>query len=108
MSKLVRDKIPEIIENYGKTPIYHIAKKEEMLDLLLAKLKEELLELQNAETREEQLEEQADVWEVEETIKKLFFLPLNIIDGEKAYNIMIKKNKERGGFSKGIVLDGVE
>ncbi len=41
-NKLIRDRIPGIIEKSGKHLIYRIAKGEELLDLLNAKLYEEL------------------------------------------------------------------
>lgn len=52
MSKLVRDKIPEIIrQNDGREPKTHLVEnKEELLDLLLwPKLTEEIGELRSAE-----------------------------------------------------------
>ncbi len=108
MSKLVRDKIPEIIEKSGKIPIYHKVSKKEMLDLLTDKLKEELLELQNAKTKEEKFEEQADVWEVMDAIRKAFYLKVNLPEWAEIYQIQNKKRRERGGFSKRIVLDEVK
>lgn len=52
MSKLVRDKIPEIIrENDGQEPNIHlVASEEELLTLLIGpKLSEEVSELRSAE-----------------------------------------------------------
>ena len=58
--KLVRDRIPEIIIEDGRTPIYHIADKEEYKRELFRKVKEEL-----AEFREDPcVEEVADLVEV--------------------------------------------
>ena len=42
--KLVRDRIPEIIIEDGRTPIYHIADKEEYKRELFRKVEEELAE----------------------------------------------------------------
>lgn len=46
MGKLVRDKIPEIIKEDGKTPITRILDDEEYLDELDIKLSEEVQEYQ--------------------------------------------------------------
>lgn len=42
--KLIRDRIPEIIEKSGREPIYRVAEGDELLYLLNAKLNEELNE----------------------------------------------------------------
>jgi predicted house-cleaning noncanonical NTP pyrophosphatase (MazG superfamily) len=56
--KLVRDKIPTIIEQNDETPITHAASEEEYGQRLLTKLEEEVREYQ--EGRE--LEELADIF----------------------------------------------
>ena len=60
MGKLVRDKIPEIIKNDGKTPIIEILSNEEYLLELDKKLNEEVAEYQ----ADKSIEEMADILEV--------------------------------------------
>ena len=57
MGKLVRDKIPEIIKNDGKTPIVEILSDEDYLKELDKKLNEEVAEYQ----ADKSIEEMADV-----------------------------------------------
>lgn len=60
MGKLVRDKLPEIIKNDGKTPIIEILSNEDYLKELDRKLNEEVAEYQ----ADKSIEEMADVLEV--------------------------------------------
>ena len=60
IGKLVRDKIPEIIKNDGKTPIIEILSNEDYLKELDKKLNEEVAEYQ----ADKSIEEMADVLEV--------------------------------------------
>ncbi|MEG2917834.1 MAG: nucleoside triphosphate pyrophosphohydrolase [Clostridium sp.] len=96
--KLVRDKIPAIIEADGKQCDVVIAQKEEMGELLEKKLMEEVGEY----IADKNLEELADVMEV------LFGLAKNLGYSEEE---LIEKRRvkfeERGGFMEGIVLKGV-
>ncbi|MEG2411517.1 MAG: nucleoside triphosphate pyrophosphohydrolase [Clostridium sp.] len=96
--KLVRDKIPAIIEADGKQCDVVIAPKEEMGDLLEKKLMEEVGEY----IADKNLEELADVMEV------LFGLAKNLGYSEEE---LIEKRRvkfeERGGFMEGVVLKGV-
>ena len=97
MGKLVRDKIPEIIEADGKTPITRILDQEEYLAELDTKLNEEVAEYQG----DKSLEEMADVLEV------LFA----ICEGrgysiEELMQVKQKKQEERGGFQKRIFWEG--
>lgn len=63
MGKLVRDRIPEIIEGSGRTPEVRVLSADEYAAALLAKLQEEVDELVAA-SPEDQLEEAGDVYEV--------------------------------------------
>ena len=60
MGKLVRDRIPEIIKNDGKTPIIEILSNEDYLNELDKKLNEEVAEYQ----ADKSIEEMADILEV--------------------------------------------
>lgn len=98
-NKLVRDKIPEIIEKDNKKCIYEIAEKQEHYLLLETKLKEEVNEF----LEDKNIEELADVMEV------LFGLADNLgYSEEDLLKVREEKKEERGGFKKGIVLKGVE
>ncbi len=59
-NKLVRDRIPEIIKNAGKTPVTHILSDDEYLSELDKKLNEEFTEYQ----ADKSIEELADMLEV--------------------------------------------
>jgi predicted house-cleaning noncanonical NTP pyrophosphatase (MazG superfamily) len=97
-NKLVRDKIPQIIEISGSKCEIRIADKEEHYDLLEEKLKEEVGEF----LEDKNIEELADVMEV------LFGLAENL--GYREEDLVRKreeKREERGGFKEGIVLERV-
>ncbi len=66
-NKLVRDKIPEILDEKGVSYEKRIASPEEYRIKLIKKLAEEVKEFQEAGN----LEELADVMEVVEALKKL-------------------------------------
>lgn len=97
-NKLVRDKIPDIIEKNNEIPITKILTDEEYKDSLKEKLLEEYNEVVNA-SGNELLEELADMLEVIDAIAKTEDKTLNDI-------IRVKDNKKnkRGGFDKKIFL----
>lgn len=93
--KLVRDKIPEIIESSGRACHYRIASDDDYKHLLIEKLDEEVAEYKESGS----LEELADVIEV--------LIALANIEGYSESELMdvnYKKRKARGGFIKRIVL----
>lgn len=94
-NKLVRDKIPQILDAKGAVYEKRIASPEEYKSELIKKLLEEAEEFQ----KEGSLEELADVIEVVEALKKL-------PDYSNVENIRIKKREERGGFDERIILKG--
>ena len=101
-NKLVRDRIPEIIEGNGEEPITRILNDEEYRSELIKKLNEEYDEVVNP-SEENINEEHADMLEVIESIAN--------IQNKNLDNIMIEKEKKknkRGGFSKKIFLEGVK
>lgn len=98
-NKLVRDKIPEIIEEQGKSCEIEIASKEDIGELLEKKLMEEV----NEYLADKNLEELADVMEV------LFGLANHLgYTEEELLEKRMRKLEERGGFREGIVLKGVK
>ncbi|MDB5163525.1 MAG: phosphoribosyl-ATP pyrophosphohydrolase [Candidatus Saccharibacteria bacterium] len=99
--KLVRDKIPEIVESQGKkAKIKVLTDDNEYLEALLSKLIEEANELALAETEENQAEELADVMEVIESILILKRLSLNDIA-----QVQEQKREKRGGFKERLLMD---
>lgn len=97
-NKLVRDKIPQVIEAEGKKYDIRIADKKEHYELLEAKLKEEVDEF----LQDKNLEELADIMEV------LYGLADNLGYSEEELNKKrIEKREKRGGFKEGVVLERV-
>lgn len=94
--KLVRDRIPEIIQERGDVPIVHEAGLEEYKQALHAKLVEEMDEY----LKSEETEELADLLEVIHALSALQGTPR-----EQLQFIQTKKSQERGGFEKRIILD---
>ena len=97
-NKLVRDRIPEIIETAGKTCTTEILTDAWYIDMLDSKLNEELAEYQESKS----LDELADLLEVIQAVAKAHGWTLD--DLEK-----VRENKaiERGGFEKRILLKEV-
>ena len=95
-NKLVRDQIPELIKNCGKTCITKIVSdRAERQILLRSKLLEEFEEY----CEEPSLEELADIAEV------VFALAAELgYDQANLFAAADKKRAERGGFSAGVVL----
>ena len=56
-NKLIRDKIPQIIKNNGKTPTTKILPEDEYITEICKKTQEELTEYLEADTKEHKLEE---------------------------------------------------
>ena len=101
-NKLVRDKIPEIIENSGENPVIRVLKDDEYKQELEKKLLEEYNEVLKSENSEERIEELADMLEIIISIAKLENKSLNDI-----IEIANKKKESRGGFEKKIFLKEV-
>lgn len=98
--KLVRDRIPEIVERNGQSAPTHIAEKEEYIQHLLAKLVEEATELKHAVGVDHQKEEMADVREVLETLREALEFAEHEIQA-----VQTSKAAERGGFRGRIIMD---
>ena len=96
--KLVRDRIPEIIESTGKTCETEILSDEDYLKMVDAKLDEELAEYH----QDQNLEELADLTEVIYAAVIARGYTLEDLDRVRA-----EKVEKRGGFSKRILLKAV-
>ncbi len=97
--KLVRDRIPEIIEAQGKKCEVRTLDDEDLLLELNRKLQEELAEYLESGT----VEELADLVEVAQAI-----LRLKGISKKNFEEIMAKKREERGGFEERVYLIKIE
>ena len=98
-NKLVRDKIPEIIEADGKACKTHILSNDAYIAALEAKLNEEVAEYQ----ADKNLEEMADVLEVLQAICTARGYSLEELELTRE-----KKAQKRGGFKEKIFLEYVE
>lgn len=98
-NKLVRDKIPEIIEGNGEKPVTRILNDEEYLKELNTKLQEEVSEY----FADGNVEELADIVEVVYGL-----LDAKGVSLEEFEKIRIGKVKKRGAFKERIYLESVE
>lgn len=94
-NKLVRDRIPEIIEASGKTCLTATLSDEAYIHMLDQKLNEELDEYQESKS----MEELADLIEVIAAVAKA-----RGCSWEELLRIRNQKRGKRGGFEKGILL----
>ena len=94
-NKLVRDRIPEIIEASGKTCLTATLSDEAYLHMLDQKLNEELAEYQESKS----MEELADLIEVIAATAKA-----RGCSWEQLLRIRDQKRAKRGGFEKRILL----
>ena len=97
-NKLVRDRIPEIIERSGKTCETELLSSEAYLQMLDKKLDEELLEYH----KDQNVEELADLLEVIYAVVKARGYSIEEVD-----QVRVEKRKERGGFDERILLKSV-
>ncbi len=98
--KLIRDKIPDIVLAKGETLTTRTASEEEMRDVFLPKkVVEEAQEYQAATTQEEIIEEAADL------LTALYAsLHAHGVSMIKVLQQQDKKDMERGGFGKRVIL----
>lgn len=97
-NKLVRDRIPEIIESSGKSCATVILSNEEYLRMLDAKLDEELAEYH----KDQNIEELADLLEVIQAAAIARGYTIEDLERVRA-----EKAAKRGGFAKRILLKEV-
>ena len=96
--KLVRDRIPAIIEAGGKACVWEVLPQEEYLRALDTKLEEELAEYQESKS----MEELADLLEVMMAVAIARGSSIEEID-----RIRIAKAEKRGAFMQKILLTEV-
>lgn len=96
--KLIRDRIPEIIEQSGKKCIIEELDTDTYIRYLDQKLNEELAEYQ----ADKSLEELADLLEVIYTVAVARGYSIEELDGLRK-----EKAEKRGGFEKRLRLKGV-
>ena len=97
-NKLVRDRIPEIIESSGKTCTVEILSYEDYLRMIDAKLDEELAEYH----KDQNIEELADLLEVIYAATKARGYSI-----EQLETVRSEKAAKRGAFDKKILLKEV-
>lgn len=98
-NKLVRDKIPQIIENKGQKANTKILSNEEYLNELNKKLQEEVKEY----LLSEEVEELADIQEV-----LLALVKIKGVELKEFESIRFNKVEKRGAFENKIFLIDVE
>lgn len=96
MSKLVRDKVPDIIRDSGREPVVKPISGESLKKALKDKLVEEAVELKNSNSLYDEL---ADVLEVVEALIEQYGL-----DRQKLEEARKEKLRRAGGFKRGYLL----
>lgn len=102
-NKLVRDLIPQVIEQAGKKYKTRILDDQEYIIELQKKLGEEVNEYLNSQSNQEALEELADILELLHALTEYHGYTLNDLE-----NLRRKKAAQRGGFKEKIFLIDVE
>jgi predicted house-cleaning noncanonical NTP pyrophosphatase (MazG superfamily) len=102
-NKLVRDRIPEIIEKAGKKFSTRILTDDEYIKELKKKSFEELEEYANTQNDEDAIEELADVLEIIHALAEYHGASF-----EKVEEVRKQKAEKRGGFKEKIFLIEVE
>lgn len=96
--KLIRDKIPEIIEQSGKKSIVEVMDNDTYIEYLEQKLNEELAEYQ----QDKSIEELADLLEVIYAV-----VAARGYSVEELERIRLEKAEKRGAFEKKLLLKSV-
>ena len=97
-NKLIRDRIPEIIEKANKTYAVDVMEENEYQRALLEKLVEEAEEVQKSEP-EKLAMELADLFEVIDAVMLAFCIEKNDV-----LSLQATRRQERGGFEKKLRL----
>jgi predicted house-cleaning noncanonical NTP pyrophosphatase (MazG superfamily) len=102
-NKLIRDKIPEIIEKTDKKFRTRLLDNSEYQKELKIKLKEELEEYIEAQSDEAAIEELADMLEVIKSLSEIHNASFSEVE-----RVRQQKEEVRGGFQERIFLIDVE
>lgn len=102
-NKLIRDKIPEIIEKSGGIFKIHKLNKTEFKKELAKKILEEGKELCEAKSKADISNELSDLLELIQTIARQYKISPEKLEGSR-----IEKYRKRGGFEKRLFLEYVE
>jgi predicted house-cleaning noncanonical NTP pyrophosphatase (MazG superfamily) len=102
-NKLVRDKIPQIIESKGKKFSIKVLNDEDYIKYLKEKVYEELDEYCAAETDGEAMEELADLLEVIRALAKHHGSSIEAVEAVRK-----DKSEKRGAFQEKVFLIEVE
>lgn len=98
-NKLVRDRIPEIIQNNGQSCSARPLKEKEFVEELKKKADEELNEYLNSQSDQEAVEELADLLEIVYTLADQHGYSVEDLE-----EVRRKKERDRGGFQDKIFL----
>lgn len=101
-NKLIRDRIPEIIQAAGYYPVTRVLDRDSYTEALLAKLLEEAREAQVAPAQE-LAGELVDVLEVLTSLASALGIPW-----EKILDLAAVKRGQRGGFEHRLLLEYVD
>jgi len=97
--KLVRDRIPELIRAEGRTPLVRTLGPKEIIPALREKLVEEVDEYLS----DARVEELVDIIEVVYALATWFGVDSAGLERRRA-----AKHVARGGFDKGVFLEGIQ
>lgn len=98
-NKLVRDLIPQVIEQDGKTCETYILEDVPYITEVNRKMHEELAEYEEADNAKDAIEELADLLELIQTAAKFHGASAEELEAVRA-----KKAEKRGGFDERIYL----
>ena len=102
-NKLVRDRIPEIIQAAGRECAIEILSELDYQQALQQKLIEEAQEAATADPTSTLIQELADLYEVIDTL-----MTVHQIDRSTILQVQAKRRSERGGLDQRIFLHWVE
>ncbi|WP_096439510.1 nucleoside triphosphate pyrophosphohydrolase [Alteribacter populi] len=102
-NKLVRDRIPEVIESTGKKANFMTLNEADFAQQAKEKLKEEVEEYFNAESDRDSIEELADIMELLHSLAGI-----HGATPEELEKVRVRKAKNRGAFNKWLFLKEVE